>query len=179
MCVNGKCWLSVETSQKSVPSIQVFLVAIEEYKKPNQKVGLFKYNGKVDLQWLLKLTNMTTFKRKQNFSFHFFKEKNADSSILLQSIYNGLQLNKSRPIKLPLNLKNSNDLNRNLRYFGKNRGLQGNKNSCWLDSLLMSMFAFTSVFDFLLYRPKRDYDFKKFVEIQMSLKVGIVEKLRK
>lgn len=36
---------------------------------------------------------------------------------------------------------------------GKNRGIQGHHNSCYLDATLFAMFTFTSVFDALLYRP--------------------------
>lgn len=35
---------------------------------------------------------------------------------------------------------------------GKYRGIQGHHNSCYLDSTLFSMFAFTSIFDDLLFR---------------------------
>lgn len=35
---------------------------------------------------------------------------------------------------------------------GKNRGIQGHHNSCYLDATLFSMFTFTSVFDNLLFR---------------------------
>ena len=35
---------------------------------------------------------------------------------------------------------------------GKNRGIQGHHNSCYLDATLFSMFTFTSVFDSLLFR---------------------------
>ena len=35
---------------------------------------------------------------------------------------------------------------------GKYRGIQGHHNSCYLDATLFSMFAFTSVFDNLLFR---------------------------
>lgn len=35
---------------------------------------------------------------------------------------------------------------------GKYRGIQGHHNSCYLDATLFSMFAFTCVFDSLLFR---------------------------
>lgn len=35
---------------------------------------------------------------------------------------------------------------------GKFKGIQGHHNSCYLDATLFSMFAFTSVFDNLLFR---------------------------
>lgn len=44
-------------------------------------------------------------------------------------------------------------INRDLdKICGKNRGIQGHHNSCYLDATLFSMFAFTSVFDGLLFR---------------------------
>lgn len=36
---------------------------------------------------------------------------------------------------------------------GKFKGIQGHHNSCYLDVTLFSMFAFTPVFDAILYRP--------------------------
>ena len=35
---------------------------------------------------------------------------------------------------------------------GRNRGIQGHQNSCYLDATLFAMFSFTGVFDGLLYR---------------------------
>ena len=37
-------------------------------------------------------------------------------------------------------------------FCGRNRGIQGHQNSCYLDATLFVMFSFTSVFDCLLYR---------------------------
>ena len=37
---------------------------------------------------------------------------------------------------------------------GRNRGIQGHQNSCYLDATLFAMFSFTGVFDGLLYRPQ-------------------------
>ena len=49
---------------------------------------------------------------------------------------------------------------------GRNRGIQGHQNSCYLDATLFSMFAFTSVFDSLLYRPKGPRDIPQVSLIQ-------------
>lgn len=40
---------------------------------------------------------------------------------------------------------------------GKYRGIQGHHNSCYLDATLFSMFAFTSVFDNLLFRLEETF----------------------
>lgn len=39
---------------------------------------------------------------------------------------------------------------------GKFKGIQGHNNSCYLDATLFSMFAFTNVFDAVLYREPND-----------------------
>lgn len=51
--------------------------------------------------------------------------------------------------------------------FGKKRGIQGHKNSCYLDATLFSMFAFTNVFDELLTRPRRQSDIHGYEEVQV------------
>ena len=40
------------------------------------------------------------------------------------------------------------------RVSGRNKGIQGHQNSCYLDATLFAMFSFTGVFDGLLYRPQ-------------------------
>ncbi|KAG7167890.1 Ubiquitin carboxyl-terminal hydrolase CYLD-like, partial [Homarus americanus] len=62
--------------------------------------------------------------------------------------------------------------------FGKNRGIQGHQNSCYLDATLFSMFAFTSVFDNLLFRPPTTHDIKEYHEVQRVLREEIVNPLR-
>ncbi|XP_045113226.1 ubiquitin carboxyl-terminal hydrolase CYLD-like [Portunus trituberculatus] len=62
--------------------------------------------------------------------------------------------------------------------FGKNRGIQGHQNSCYLDATLFSMFAFTSVFDNLLFRPQTAHDIKEYNEVQRVLREEIVNPLR-
>ena len=44
---------------------------------------------------------------------------------------------------------------------GRNKGIQGHQNSCYLDATLFSMFTFSSVFDSLLYRPKNKDDIQQ------------------
>ncbi|XP_074645067.1 uncharacterized protein LOC141914449 isoform X3 [Tubulanus polymorphus] len=62
---------------------------------------------------------------------------------------------------------------------GKNKGLQGHHNSCYLDATLFSMFAFTQVFDTILHRPKKATDLDEYEEIQKVLRESIVNPLRK
>lgn len=60
----------------------------------------------------------------------------------------------------------------------KFRGIQGHHNSCYLDATLFSMFTFTSVFDSLIYRPKRPNDIPQYDEVQRVLREEIVNPLR-
>ncbi|XP_034942226.1 ubiquitin carboxyl-terminal hydrolase CYLD [Chelonus insularis] len=62
---------------------------------------------------------------------------------------------------------------------GKYRGIQGHHNSCYLDATLFSMFAFTSVFDNLLFRPQNEKDCSQYEEVQRVLREEIVNPLRK
>ena len=62
---------------------------------------------------------------------------------------------------------------------GKNRGIQGHHNSCYLDATLFSMFYFTSVFDTILHRPKEKNDLEAYEEVRLTLKEGIVNPLRR
>ncbi|XP_015109435.1 ubiquitin carboxyl-terminal hydrolase CYLD [Diachasma alloeum] len=62
---------------------------------------------------------------------------------------------------------------------GKYRGIQGHHNSCYLDATLFSMFAFTSVFDNLLFRPPNEKDRPQYEEVQRVLREEIVNPLRK
>jgi len=61
---------------------------------------------------------------------------------------------------------------------GRNRGIQGHQNSCYLDVTLFSMFAFTSVFDSLLYRRKNGDDIEQYEDVQKVLRENIVNPLR-
>ncbi|XP_011499307.1 PREDICTED: ubiquitin carboxyl-terminal hydrolase CYLD [Ceratosolen solmsi marchali] len=74
------------------------------------------------------------------------------------------------PIKVKDNTKN---------IFRKYRGIQGHHNSCYLDATLFSMFAFTSVFDFLLWRSPNEEDCLEYMEVQKVLREEIVNPLRK
>ncbi|KAJ2953771.1 hypothetical protein O0L34_g1398 [Tuta absoluta] len=62
---------------------------------------------------------------------------------------------------------------------GKNRGIQGHHNSCYLDATLFAMFTFTSVFDALLYRPPEPEDSPHYSEVQRVLREEVVNPLRK
>lgn len=65
------------------------------------------------------------------------------------------------------------------RVCGKERGIQGHHNSCYLDATLFSMFYFTTVFDGILYRPKRSDDLPEYEEVKQVIKEGIVNPLRR
>ncbi|XP_052758646.1 ubiquitin carboxyl-terminal hydrolase CYLD isoform X2 [Galleria mellonella] len=62
---------------------------------------------------------------------------------------------------------------------GKNRGIQGHHNSCYLDATLFAMFTFTSVFDALLYRPPEAEDSPHYSEVQRVLREEVVNPLRR
>jgi ubiquitin thioesterase CYLD len=62
---------------------------------------------------------------------------------------------------------------------GRNRGIQGHQNSCYLDATLFSMFCFTSAFDSLLYRPRGPQDIKAYNDVQRVLRDEIVNPLRR
>ena len=62
---------------------------------------------------------------------------------------------------------------------GKNNGIQGHQNSCYLDATLFAMFAFTCVFDSLIYRRPNKTDIAEYTEVQQILKEEIVNPLRK
>ena len=61
---------------------------------------------------------------------------------------------------------------------GKNRGIQGHHNSCYLDATLFSMFSCTTIFESLLHRPPRADDIPEYREVQRVLKEEIVNPLR-
>ena len=63
-------------------------------------------------------------------------------------------------------------------YVGKHKGIQGHHNSCYMDATLFSMFAFTQVFDIILFRPQAKTDVKEYTEVQNVLKEAIVNPLR-
>ena len=62
---------------------------------------------------------------------------------------------------------------------GRNKGIQGHQNSCYLDATLFAMFSFTGVFDSLLYRPQSQDDIEEYNEVQKVLREEIVNPLRK
>ena len=62
---------------------------------------------------------------------------------------------------------------------GRNKGIQGHQNSCYLDATLFAMFSFTGVFDGLLYRPQTVEDIPEYTDVQRVLREEIVNPLRK
>ncbi|XP_055933266.1 ubiquitin carboxyl-terminal hydrolase CYLD-like isoform X4 [Argiope bruennichi] len=62
--------------------------------------------------------------------------------------------------------------------YGKNKGIQGHHNSCYLDATLFAMFSCTGVFDSILHRPKNSDDIAEYDEVQRVLKEEIVNPLR-
>jgi len=65
------------------------------------------------------------------------------------------------------------------KLIGKERGIQGETNSCYLDSTLFVMFSFSSVFDDMLTRGKNDNDIEDYEKIQEVLRSKIVNPLRR
>ncbi|XP_076323351.1 ubiquitin carboxyl-terminal hydrolase CYLD-like [Tachypleus tridentatus] len=61
---------------------------------------------------------------------------------------------------------------------GKNHGIQGHHNSCYLDATLFAMFSCTSIFDSLLHRPPKPTDIAEYSQVQRVLKEKIVNPLR-
>ncbi|XP_078367475.1 ubiquitin carboxyl-terminal hydrolase CYLD-like [Oculina patagonica] len=61
---------------------------------------------------------------------------------------------------------------------GTMRGLQGHHNSCYLDATLYAMFSFSSVFDTLLHRLRRNNDLEEYDKVQTVLREWIVNPLR-
>uniref|UniRef100_A0A8D2HRS6 Ubiquitin carboxyl-terminal hydrolase CYLD n=1 Tax=Urocitellus parryii TaxID=9999 RepID=A0A8D2HRS6_UROPR len=61
---------------------------------------------------------------------------------------------------------------------GKKKGIQGHYNSCYLDSTLFCLFAFSSVLDTVLLRPKEKSDVEYYSETQELLRTEIVNPLR-
>lgn len=61
---------------------------------------------------------------------------------------------------------------------GKNRGIQGHHNSCYLDATLFAMFSCTTIFESLLHRPPSRNDITEYPEVQRVLKEEIVNPLR-
>uniref|UniRef100_A0A8C8VUP4 Ubiquitin carboxyl-terminal hydrolase CYLD n=1 Tax=Peromyscus maniculatus bairdii TaxID=230844 RepID=A0A8C8VUP4_PERMB len=61
---------------------------------------------------------------------------------------------------------------------GKKKGIQGHYNSCYLDSTLFCLFAFSSALDTVLLRPKEKNDVEYYSETQELLRTEIVNPLR-
>ena len=62
---------------------------------------------------------------------------------------------------------------------GKNKGIQGYHNSCYMDSTLFAMFAFCDVFDIALHRKAKKDALDDYGEVQRLLRENIVNPLRK
>jgi len=61
--------------------------------------------------------------------------------------------------------------------YGNWRGIQGENNSCYIDSTIYAMFAFTNKFDFLISSSNEKYDENE-VMLQQILKLEIVNLIR-
>jgi len=64
-------------------------------------------------------------------------------------------------------------------FIGRDKGIQGQQNSCYMDSTLFAMFACTDVFDYILTRPASEYDVPNYADVQKILREQIVYPLRK
>ena len=64
-------------------------------------------------------------------------------------------------------------------FIGRERGIQGHHNSCYLDATLFAMFAFSTAMDSMLFRDQLPSDLPQFEEVQKILRDGIVNPLRK
>lgn len=62
---------------------------------------------------------------------------------------------------------------------GRERGIQGHHNSCYLDATLFAMFSCTDVFDSMIHRPKSVSDIEEYSDIQKVLRDDIVNELRR
>ena len=58
------------------------------------------------------------------------------------------------------------------------RGIQGHHNSSHLDATLFAAFAFSSVIDSILLRPKNDNDIEEYENVQTVLRDNIIYPLR-
>ena len=64
-------------------------------------------------------------------------------------------------------------------HLGRDKGIQGHYNSCYMDSTLFAMFGYSHVFDVVLNRKGRLNDIKDYDTVQTILKEQIVNPLRK
>ena len=60
----------------------------------------------------------------------------------------------------------------------KPQGIQGHHNSCYLDATLFAAFAFSSVMDSILFRPKKEKDIREYELVQTVLRNNIIYPLR-
>ena len=61
---------------------------------------------------------------------------------------------------------------------GREKGIQGDVNSCYMDATLFTMFACNNVFDKAIMRAKKEGDSEEFEAIQKILREEIVNPLR-
>lgn len=104
------------------------------------------------------------------------KKTNLNDSCYIDHTLEGISLLPAPPFFVAPEEKNPNSALKNL--LGKSRGIQGHNNSCYLDATLFAMFASTTLFDSLLYRPPNDSDIPEYKEIQRILREDIVRPLR-
>ena len=64
-------------------------------------------------------------------------------------------------------------------FVGRKKGIQGDQNSCYLDTTLYSMYAYSNIFDAILKRTKEKGDLKEFEGVQTTLREHIVNPLRR
>ena len=60
----------------------------------------------------------------------------------------------------------------------KPQGIQGHHNSCYLDATLFAAFAFSSIMDSILFRPKTNEDIEEYDSVQTVLRNKIIYPLR-
>ncbi|XP_055337442.1 ubiquitin carboxyl-terminal hydrolase CYLD-like [Paramacrobiotus metropolitanus] len=109
-------------------------------------------------------------------SFYYGMEPKSENSPVGGRLSSRSNLTPSQPVPQlhPASLRRIDDK----ICSGRKRGIQGHKNSCYLDATLFSMFAFTNVFDEILTRPRRKRDIHGYEEVQHALREAIVHPLR-
>ncbi|CAI4229137.1 unnamed protein product [Auanema sp. JU1783] len=83
------------------------------------------------------------------------------------SIDSGIETSRCEPSKIVDDL------------LGRMKGIQGHRNSCYIDATLYAMFVQTTAFDFLLERPTQRGDVPQYFEFVRVLSSEIVYPLRK
>ncbi|XP_072051858.1 uncharacterized protein [Amphiura filiformis] len=65
-----------------------------------------------------------------------------------------------------------------LEFVGRKKGIQGDQNSCYLDTTLYSMYAYSNIFDDILHRKGTHKDLTEYESVQTILRENIVNPLR-